>query len=304
MLITVVFETREGNANDGKIVVTFTDNEGTSSDPYNCGFNIVSPTGVVLCTIPGTLFEVAVGGTGFGTIDIPLDSAGDYLGGEYEITVTYDNGDEPVPEESYTYLYTPLNTPDHGGTFITLETTLDCDAETLVGEDTTDYTDVTRLTRALTITPPSITGASASTTSGANVTAAVTYTDVTYETLLNVSFEYNEVDDDGLTALISRGSAKVYIENYVDCDPDLCSLVKCLAAKFQSLKNKASKSGGWAFLSPQDSANFYYSQTLVNLAQMLRKCGDYDAAQPYIEEASTLLNCDCGCTPNTNPRPL
>jgi len=306
MLITAVFETRQAEANDGKIVVTFTDNEGTSAEPYSCGVRIVSPIGVELCTIAGTLIEVAIGGSGSIEIDIPLDSNDDYLGGTYEFTVTYDNGDEPVPELDYTYTYSPLHTPNHlESTLITLTTLLDCDAETLVGTDTSDYTDVTRLTRALTITPPTVSGASASTTSGATVTAAVTYTNVTYETLLNVSFEWNEVvEDDDITAFISRGSARIYAENYVDCDPNLCALVQCLASKFQKLKNQAVSLGGWFYLPAQAQADYQYASTLISLGQNLRNCGEYEQAAPYIAEAATLLNCNCGCSDTTGPKPL
>ena len=306
MEIALSFECRRGNANDGKIVATFHDNMGTSSSPYTIGLGAVSPTGVLLADYNVNGAILPIGGTVSLYVTIPKDSSGNYLAGVYELTVNYYNIEGTDNRlETYAYQFDPHSSPDHlESDLVKLETVLDCDAKTLVATDTSDYTDVTRLTRALTITPPSVAGASPSTTSGATVTAAVTYTYVTYSTLLNVSFEYNEETPDDLTTLISYGSAYIYAENYVDCDVNLCALTQCLAAKFQSLKSQSQAAGGVEYLPQNVWANFQYAQSLVVIASQLRNCGLYDAAQPYVNEASTLLSCDCGCDQNTNPQPL
>lgn len=307
MQIAVVFETRKGNANDGKIVATFTDNEGTSASDYAIGLGVVSPTGEVLCTYTGNVGNLDIGGTASLDIDIPLDSNGDYLAGEYDLQLSWynlDSSDNGLVEPSY--IYTPHHTPDHAESdLITLATTLSCDAETLVAEDTTEYgEDYTRLTRLITITPPSITGVSPLTSSSSQLTAAVTYTNVTYSSLLAVSFEYNVLEVTADVGIISRASASIYKENPVDCDPKMCAVVKCLASKFDNLKAKAVKVGGWSGLSEEDLGNFQYATALVTLAQQLRVCGEYDLAKPYVDEAKNLLKCDCGCAENTNPTPL
>ena len=306
MIITGVFETRKGNANDGKIVATFHDDIGSSVTPFTIGLGVVSPTGVVISNVLVNVAVLAIGGTQTLTIDIPLDSAGDYLSGNYALEFSYYNADSSESDVlEATYLYTPKHSPDHTtSSLVTMTTTVDCDAETLVAKDTTEYGDVTRLTRLITITQPAIADETPSTTTNAQLTETLTYTLVTYSSLLEVSFEYDAVEISEGFDLISRGSAALYAEDFIDCDPKICNLVKCLASKFNALKNKSERVGGWSGLSAQDQSNFAYASTLVNLAQMLRNCGKYAAAKPYVDEAADILNCDCGCTSTNTPTPL
>lgn len=306
MQIAATFETRKGNSNDGKIVAVFTDNLGTSATPFTIGLGVTDPVGNLISDYNVNVAALSIGGTNTLTVDIPLDSSGNYLSGEYQLAFSYYNiGPTESDVVETGYVYTPKHIPDHTESdLITLETTLDCDAETLLAKDTSEYGDVDRLTRLITITPPEISGESPETTTSAQVSAAVTYTNVTYSSLLEVSFEYDELEVSSDVGVISRGSAAIYIEDAVDCDPNICQVVKCLASKFSALKAKAAKVGGWGGLSDQDRGDFEYASTLVSLAQQLRACGEYAAAKPYVDEAKTILNCDCGCAENTKPTPL
>ena len=104
--------------------------------------------------------------------------------------------------------------------------------------------------------------------------------------------------------MISRGSAAIFQEDFIDCLADLCQLSKCLASKFDSLSVKAARAGGWSGLSEQDRSNFQYASALVLTAQQMRNCGEYSAAKPYVDKAAEILNCDCGCAENNTPMPL
>lgn len=306
MILSAVFQTTKDNANDGKIVATFQDNLGTSGTPFTIGLGVTSPTGDLISDVLVNVAVLAIGGTNTLTVDIPLDSSGAYLGGEYQLELSYYNADSSESDVlEATYMYTPYHSPDHlTSSLVTLATVVSCDAETLVATDTTTYGDVEIVVRALTTTPPVITGDSPNTTSGATLTTGITYTNVTYATLLDVDFQYNESTPAEDFSLISKGTATIYKEDVIDCDPKLCNLVSCLSSKFNALKTKANASGGWATLSAQDRSNFEYAQSLIVLGQMLRNCGLYDRAAPYIAEAADILNCDCGCSTTTNPTPL
>ncbi len=171
-------------------------------------------------------------------------------------------------------------------------------------EDITDYTDVTRLTRILTITRPAITGLSPATTGGDNLVVAVTYTNVTYSALLDVSFEYQEEDVTAEVTVISTGSAAIFIEVLADCDANMCGVVNCLIERFNTLNSRAQKAGGWHNLDAQAVANYRYVESLVNLASLARNCNNSTQARTYLAEAKTLLNCDCGCSDTVTPKPL
>ena len=116
MLVNVTFEARQANANDGKIVVFFQDEEGLSGAEFVGKVAVVSPTGEVLYTFldPEATFSEA--GSDTIVIPIPLDAAGNYLRGDYSFSVQLDDttaGVDPEIDEEFVYNYCPHNSPDH-----------------------------------------------------------------------------------------------------------------------------------------------------------------------------------------------
>lgn len=306
MLVSPTFEWRKGNANDGKIIVGFVDDEG-GLNAYTVSVAITDPLGVVLCTLAETEVTLAIGGDDNIFVNIPKDAAGNYLQGEYHFNIVYNDGVTNV-DRNDVYNFVAYSSPDHlTSTLVGLTAALDCNTELITAKDTTDYTSVEGLSvidRDLTITPPTVAGVSPTTADADQIQAAVTYTNVPYQASLDVSFEYGQLVVDGVVTFFAFGSANLYVVIDVDCDPNMCSLVKCLSAKFQSLKAKADKLGGWAMLSATERGNFDYAQTLVGMAMQLRTCGENQMAKTYINEAKPLLNCDCGCSDTTGPTPI
>lgn len=308
MLVRVTFEARSANANDGNIVVFFQDEEGLSGAEFVGKVAVVSPTGEVLYTFldPEATFSEA--GSDTILIPIPLDAAGNYLRGDYIFSVELDDttaGSGAEIAEEFTYNYCPHNSPDHTTSdLVKMTAVLDCETELFTAEDITDYTDVTRLTRILTITRPAITGLSPATTGGDNLVVAVTYTNVTYSALLDVSFEYQEEDVTAEVTVISTGSAAIFIEVLADCDANMCGVVNCLIERFNTLNSRAQKAGGWQNLDTQSVANYRYVESLVNLSSLARLCNNSTQARTYLAEAKNLLNCDCGCSDTVTPKPL
>lgn len=303
--VSVKFEARSGDANDGKIVVRFFEDASTTT--FTGKVSIISPTGVVLRSYATGSVSFVGPGTASILVPIPLDGAGEYLRGTYTIQVFLDDngaGPHPLIEVTHPYYFCPHNSPDHTTSdLIKLGVVLDCAAETLLATDETDYTDITRLTRVLTTTPPAVTNVAASTTGTGSLTSAVTYTNVTYGTELEVSFSYNSETSGGVP-FISYGSAVVFVETKVDCDPNLCATVNCLTERFNTLKSRSKQAGGWYNLPAQERENYEYVASLVALAQMARGCNNYTQSKAYIDEAKTLLNCDCGCAAEPTPKPL
>ena len=306
MLIFVTFEARDA-ANDGKIVVFFQDEEGLVTDGFVGKAAVVSPVGETLYTYADPSVTFGSAGSGSILIPIPKDAAGNYLRGDYSFSVQLDdttNGGIEI-EEEFVYNYCPHNSPDHTTSdLVKMTAVLDCDTELFTADDTTDYTDVTRLTRVLTITRPAITGLSPATTGGDTLVVGVTYTNVTYSALLNVSFEYQEEEVTSEVTVISKGSAAIFIEVLADCDANMCGVVNCLIERFNTLSARAKKAGGWGNLDTQLVANFRYVESLVNLASLARNCNNSTQGKVYINEAKELLDCDCGCANTTTPKPL
>jgi hypothetical protein len=305
MLISASFEARKGNANDGKIYVSFADDEGTGGS-VTCAFEITNPAGVVICTLAETEITFAPGGDGENSVDIPLDSLGAYMEGDYTFQFVVTGITSPI-DRTDIYSYVAYNAPDHlSSDTIAWTTNLDCNTEEITAEDVTVYPteDFTRNSRLLTVTPPVVSGASPTTSTSATVTAPVTYTNVPYQVTLDVVYSYNQIDVDEVLTFFSFGSTNLYISIDVDCDPNMCSTVKCLASKFDKLEAKATRLGGWFNLSPQDKGDFEYASTLTLLAMQLRTCGENNMAKPYIAKAKALLNCDCGCSDSTGPQPI
>lgn len=310
-LITATFETRAANANDGKIVVVFTDEDGISGSAWVGKVAVTSPTGVVLRTYTTSQVTFGPGGTGTILVPIPLDASGAYLRGNYAFSLYLDNtagNPNPDKEAVVAYNYCPHNSPNHTTSdLIKMLSSVNCDTKLMTITDTTDYTvpaGLTMITRVITFSPPSIANISPTTTTGASMVGVLTYTNVTYGSELNVSFQYNEQTPTAGVTLVSMGSAEIFIERLVDCGQDMCALTKCLAARFDTLNEQAVNVGGWANLGRQTLGNFQYARDLISIAVMLKSCNEYTMAKGYFDRAKVLLNCNCGCPDTTQPVPL
>lgn len=312
--INVAFETRKGNSNEGKIVCVFSDSPTTAGATWEVDFGVVSPLGVVLRSLSVANTAMAAGGTATITVDIPKTSDGkEYLAGDYELQVYYnDTADitfDPVTIDR-TYTYCPKHSVDHSESdYVKREYVLDCLAKTLLLRDITDWDGLglTRLTRTLSITPPVITGQSATTSNSlSSITVTLTFTNVVYQTLMDATFEHDEDGLESVLLVISRGSVFLYDEVQVDCKSSFCDSVYCLYERFEKLRVTAQKCGGLSYVPAHVWNEYKWIESLISLAMMLDDCGDFVRSKKLIDEASALLggDCSCGCADLDKPKPF
>lgn len=309
---SIVFETRKGNANEGKIVCVFTDTPATLGATWQVDFGVISPLGVTLRDISGANVAMSAGGTATILVDIPKTSDGkEYLGGEYELEIYYNNTASSNPQSTTRiYEYCPKHSVDHSKSdYVKREYVLDCLAETLLLRDITDWEGqgLTRLTRNLSITPPVITGESPTESNSlSSISVNLSYTNVVYQTLMEATFEYDSDGEDTDMLIISRGSVFLYDEVKVDCKSSFCDTVYCLYERLKKLRVTSQRCGGWSYVPAHVKDEYEWAMTLVNMATMLRDCGSFVESKKLIDEATALLggDCSCGCDDLDKPKPI
>lgn len=306
--VNVKFDQRPASADKGKIVITATEGSTVPGDNWELYFTLTAPDDSVILGATdfggvGNL-SVAFPGTDSLTVDIPLDSDGNYLKGNYNLQawkrVVTDV--DPLPAEELivdvTYDFCPHNTPlNTGNSNITTSETLNCLTGALTGNDDTDYDalSLTRTSRTLTIDPPAIDGRADVTATDADVTITVAYANVTYPITYAIEYTYDSVTADAELTILSAAGILKTVDYLIDCGGNLCSTLTCLKTYFDTLKTKATSLGGWARLPEADKGNFALISAYVNLAFGFKSCGNTVKQTEAINAARALLS-ECACT--------
>jgi hypothetical protein len=193
-----VFDCQTASAQYGKIRIATTET-GAGLNPTYFGFEITSPSGVIIKAMPNVSTTPDVIGSSLTALyDIPLDSTGGFLCGTYSIKVnTVETpfwigvGVPPAAIETTqtaTYLFCAVEKSEYkanlkvGTSYVTGKITLD-DLSVIAG--------LTSLVRALSITPPTIPSVVLApvTTTARQLIYSFTYTGVTYIARLLVNAE-------------------------------------------------------------------------------------------------------------------
>lgn len=302
-------------ANEGTITLYAADFDETPAGNFNAYFGITGPDGVEHKAFPSSPdFSFANGGSSETTFDIPLDSEGNYLEGEYRIRVKInDDGDpdaepDPLPVTTYidntsTYAIYPYGGGNSNST-ATIETSYDCDTGEIVatGDYANDVDDFVIDAESTTITPETDTGESASTDQSATITHIFTHTNADYTATYAFETTITQViegSDDQITLyIIDSGSVSEVVN--VQCTlPDMCKIASCLEKEFKQLDAKACGKG-WESLTQQEKGKFAYASALARLILLYRSCGNDTKYREYVTIFETLMDCSCGCGDDTS----
>lgn len=161
----------DGGANDGKIRLKVTDNEGLTGT-MTAYWGLTAPDGTVIRNIASSAGTFGSSGSLSVLSDIPIDTLGAYLGGTYLITGTVKNGSDVIATNSMSALYDPRVKPgDPASADAVVSATSSCADATVTVTDESKNTGYTVASTVISLTPPPTT---ANPTPDAATTSAVT----------------------------------------------------------------------------------------------------------------------------------
>lgn len=304
-LVEIFFDTRRDSSDNGKIVLNC-ENTGTPGTTWDFYLQMVSPSGEVLKSMPDTP-DLSLDGEERNSVsmDIPLDSNGEYLEGDYVVAVRRTNGVQDTTVE-VTFAYESHVNPDNVSGTAVVDATIACLTGRITATDETPYTPegLTLEERTLSIIPPAIDPQDAAESSTGTVTLVVGYTNVTYQVKLAV--EYSWLEDDLGNDITSKctGSLIVYKEVFVDCeDGGICGSLDCIAEELEKIQDQACEVGGFTRLPQSQKDKIAYAMMNLSMAKMQYDCGDVEAANAFVEKAKEGIKCGCGCGSSTTPTP-
>lgn len=308
--VLFTFDTRSVSANNGQIVVSManTDAPGT---PYDFYIQITAPSGEVIKEMPDTPDATLNGGTtGIVTVDIPLDSNGDYLEGEYAFVTRRDDQAADDTTVNDTYTYTSHNNPDNLDGSVTFTVTLSCLTGRILAKDDTDYTTLglTLDDREISIIPPAIDTQDDAVSASTQATLVVAYTNVTYEAVLSVSLTWDEEDLGSSVTAASTGTITKLVEVDVECETGgICESLECIGEQLTKAYNEACAAGGYSRLASASKDKIEWAMMNLSMAKFKYDCGEVVDSATYLTRAKEGINCGCGCsgtTSNSTPQPF
>lgn len=300
------FNTVKDDAANGKIQLQFkhSDGGGEITEFY---VGVTSPSGEVLKAYPDPLDggtpDATIDGLGGDevTVDIPLDSNGDYLGGTYVFTWAKHSNTYGDLNGTESILFTPLNDVDNlGSSMAQFSVAFKCLDGLILATDDTDYeaAGVEIDEREITITPPSIDPQAEVVEDADNVAQmTVAYTNVTYQVKLSVAYQTEEEDvgDGNTTDYV--GSFLIYREVDVECEVGgICGSLACVSAEMDKVHEAACAAGGFPRLPQSTKDRISWALMNLALAKMHYDCGNVASSLTYVNRATEAINCGCGCS--------
>jgi len=302
----------------GQIALYASDSGETPAGDFQAYFGITGPDGIEHKRFPSSPdFTFPDDGSDTLYFDIPLDSAGNYLRGDYIIRVKIsDVGDpladpDPIASTTYldnttTYTFQPFAGGESNGT-VTLTTSYDCDTGyiTAGGEYVNEEDDYVVDSDVLTFTPESATGlepeSELSPSLSENYLFAYTnanYT-VTYEAGITITLIMDEAQ---ITFYILDTVTASEVVNVQCTLPDLCKVASCLEKEFKRLEAKMCGKG-WESLTEKEKGKFGKASAISRLILLYKACGNDTKYREYVTDFETLMDCSCGCGEDTSDGP-
>ena len=302
-LVTFLFDTDDSSANDGKIVVSMQNTDAMAGTPYDFYIGITAPGGEEIKVFPTVTPDATIdGGSDTSedfTVDIPLDSDGNYLAGTYTFVTRRDDQGSDDTTVTDTFLFVAHNSPSHLTGTPTLAVTFNCLTGIILATDTTDYASagITMSTRLLTITPPAVDPQADETSASATASLTVAFTNVTYQVSMAIDFTTTSQNLGNSVSASSQGSVLLYEEVAVTCETGgICGSLDCIGDELTKVYNQACAAGGYHNLSSVIKDKMTWAMLNLTMAKLQYDCGDVTASQTYLTRAKEGINCGCGCS--------
>lgn len=302
---TLLVNLVESHANYGKIEATF-ENNNLSSGTENIYYKITSPSGIVIKAINhGARDGELTVGTPIATmplVTVPIVTNGDFEEGLYSVVFEVENGATlgTYVEYSLSFQLEVLNQGDDNCVKKGLiEYITDCLCLKMTVTDNTDYSDVTLVSREMTIVPPTIPNLPPPTnlvTPNASVTFDFEYSGVTYNTTLFSIYEHYYTPTEGsYPDVVIRESLSYAQSEKVSCAYDLCKLITCINEFFTACIKSASDLGGIQRLPAEKLDKWLLIHCYLTMYNNAVKCKDTATMDAVFKKLQAITGCDCGC---------
>lgn len=302
---TLLVNLVEGDVNYGKIEATF-ENDNLSSGTENIYYQITSPSGIVIKSINhGSADGVLTVGTPIATmplVTVPTVTNGDFEEGVYSVLFEVENGATIGTYVPYPLSFT-LDVLNQGVDACVkkglIEFVTDCMCLNMTVTDRTDYSDVTLVSRVLTIVPPTIPNLPPPVnivTPDASVSFAFEYSGVTYNASLYSIYEhYATTTPGGYPDVVVRESLSYAQSEKVSCAQDLCKLVACINAFYEKCDTLASDLGGIQRLPLDVLDKWLQIGRYLWMYNYAVTCKDTALMDKIFKALQEITGCDCGC---------
>lgn len=294
------------DANYGKIEGTFA-NSTLAAGSENVYYQVTSPSGIVIKAInhlvPDGTLTVMVPSMNLPLVTVPIVTNGDFEEGLYSVVFEVENVATPGTYVSYplSFQLEVLNQGEDNCvkkgliSYIT-----DCLCLKMTVTDNTDYSDVTVISREMTIVPPTIPNLPPPTnlvTPNASVTFDFEYSGVTYNTSLFTVYEhyYTPTEDANYPDVIIRESLSYAQSEKVSCAHDLCKLINCINDFYKAAIQQASDLGGIQRLPADKLSKWLLIQCYLTMYNNAVKCKDTATMDYVFKKLQSITGCDCGC---------
>lgn len=268
--------------NQGKIVFTATREVGDDAT-VNVYIDLVDPSGDFVNTKNFGTPDLAVTTPGTLTWDIPVDSNGDKLRGEYTVSIYVEQtatapGVRPLDASSEHYFTSLENITSVEWDAVCIPDKL----ALLTVKDTGDYDGLTILSRELRLVHPPITNLADTVIAGSSIDVSPGWSNVTYLATAKATVSSQEVDGDVTwNEFYDFSDSSSHLFLCSDCD-----ISECVEEFVQNSPN-----------SPNVQTLLLFEMAYRNAV----KCGRNTDAAKWAEKIKSITKCDCGCSQGTGP---
>ena len=272
--------------------------EGTNTTGFTAYYKLqvlIQSTEVVPDTVIATGIAAAAAYTNY-DIAIPTDaSTGLLMSGVYTIVIkAYKTLDDSLLD-TYTETFGFGPYADTRTSSLSLTRAINSIEGFFTVTDETVYRDAsdTTVTKAWTITPPTIMGVPGSAITGSAdfVKVFFNYINVSYQIYFKASISYALSSDEiTITETHQLSSDSAF---FIDTQNNLCEVKQCLYDTLAGFEAQSCQLGGFNKLSAADQQKWYALQQYLLGWQVADSCGDSDSRQAYFLKIKALLKCEC-----------
>lgn len=291
MLATISFFNDINNANDRKIVLFAEDEEGVipTSGQFSVFWGVVAPDATVVRNIASVAGTFASAGDLTVMNNIPLDSAGDYLGGTYAFVVTIKDGASIIATSSLSAAYDPRLKPGSSATTNAVASAVvACGDEEITVTDASINTGYTNVVNSVSLTPP------ATTEAPSPVTVTASGPTNAFAAPADGTYAYSSVTTRRKTATASILSWTLFerIAAVGSVKKECATWCSAAAALDCIVKEHDTACDGEWDLSNQDRDALLKTLSHAVLASLWSNCGNLNKS---VDNLTKVAAADCGC---------
>jgi len=302
---SILIDLIEGSANFGNIVSDITNTTIAPAVTENVYYRVTSPSGIIIKAIdfgiPDGQLTLALPSASMPLVPLPVVTDGSFEEGTYGIDFYVELPGIPgvYVEVFMTFV---LDIKNQGSDTCVkkglIDVATDCFCLKMTITDKSDYSDVTVLSKTMTISPPvTLTDPTPTdiVTTNDVITIDFGYSGVTYNTYLFSTYNYPVTPTGGWPPITVQESLSFTQAHKVLCDFNLCKLIKCINDFFEACRIAASNVGGIQNLPFEKLDKWLYIEQLLTVYNTAIKCQDAVMLEKIFRTLQELVDCDCGC---------